>query len=69
MDPEENFLLQMRGRKTMHVWDRADRSVLSELELERFFTGAHRNLGTVDELPAQARAASSSRPGGACTCR
>jgi Cupin-like domain len=44
MDPEENFLLQVRGRKTMHVWDASDRAVLSEQELERFFTGAHRNL-------------------------
>jgi hypothetical protein len=41
MDPEENFLLQLRGRKQVHVFDR---SVLSEEELERFYNGAHCNL-------------------------
>ena len=44
MDPEQNFLLQVRGGKTMHVFDPHDREVLSEAEIERFFTGAHRNL-------------------------
>jgi hypothetical protein len=44
MDPEENFLLQIRGRKTMSVFDPSDRSILSEREIERFFGGAHRNL-------------------------
>lgn len=55
MDPEENFLLQLRGRKTVHVWDAADRSVLSEQELERFFTGAHRNLAFKESYQAKAR--------------
>ena len=55
MDPEENFLLQVRGRKTMHVWDAADRTVLSEQELERFFTGAHRNLAFKESYQAKAR--------------
>lgn len=49
MDPEENFLLQIRGRKTMHVFDPADRAVLSEQQIERFFAGAHRNLVFRDE--------------------
>ncbi len=34
IDPEYNFLLQIRGSKTMHVFDPADRSVISEPELE-----------------------------------
>ena len=55
MDPEENFLLQVRGHKTMHVWDGADRSVLSEQELERFFTGAHRNLAFDQSYQRKAR--------------
>jgi hypothetical protein len=55
MDPEENFLLQVRGHKTMHVWDRGDRSVLSEQELERFFTGAHRNLAFDQSYQRKAR--------------
>jgi hypothetical protein len=54
MDPEENFLLQLRGRKTLHVWDAADRTVLTEQELERFFTGAHRNLAFKDGYQARA---------------
>jgi hypothetical protein len=53
MDPEENFLLQVRGGKTLRVFDRA---VLSERELERFFSGAHRNLAYRDEYRSRARA-------------
>ena len=53
MDPEENFLLQVRGRKVMRVFER---SVLSAVELERFHTGAHRNLVYRDEYAARARA-------------
>ena len=45
IDPENNFLLQIRGTKTIHI---GDRSLLAESELERFFTGGHRNV----ELPA-----------------
>jgi Cupin-like domain len=44
MDPEENLLLQIRGRKQLHVFDPSDRSLLSEEELERFYSGAHCNL-------------------------
>lgn len=53
IDPEENFLLQVRGTKTMRVFDR---EVLAEHELERFFAGAHRNLVYRDEYDARARA-------------
>jgi hypothetical protein len=56
MDPEENFLLQIQGCKTMNVFDPADRSVLSEQEIERFFSGAHRNLVFRDEYRPTARA-------------
>lgn len=44
IDPEYNFLLQIRGTKFMTVFDRADRSVLSEETLENYYSGAHRNL-------------------------
>lgn len=53
MDPEENFLLQIRGRKTMRIFDRA---LLSARELERFHNGAHRNLVYRDEYAARAQA-------------
>lgn len=60
IDPEYNFLLQIQGTKFMHVFDRDDRSIISEVELENYLSGAHRNLvfkeeyearGTVFELP------------------
>jgi hypothetical protein len=40
MDKEINFLLQLRGSKTISVFSASDREVLSEVELERHFTGA-----------------------------
>ncbi len=40
MDKEINFLLQIRGSKTISVFSASDREVLSEGELERHFTGA-----------------------------
>ncbi|HEX4337012.1 MAG TPA: cupin-like domain-containing protein [Polyangiaceae bacterium] len=36
MDHEANFLLQVRGRKTINVWNPKDRSVVGEKELETF---------------------------------
>ena len=51
MDPEQNFLLQIRGEKTLRVF--ADPAVLSQQELERFHCGAHRNLVYRDELDAK----------------
>jgi hypothetical protein len=44
MDPEHNFLLQIRGSKRIHLFDGHDRAVLSEEELEQFYCGGHRNL-------------------------
>ncbi len=44
MDPEHNFLLQIRGSKRIHLFDGCDRSILAEEELEQFYRGGHRNL-------------------------
>jgi hypothetical protein len=46
MDKEINFLLQIRGSKTISVFSASDREVLSEVELEKHFTGSaiHRNM-------------------------
>ena len=44
IDPECNFLLQVRGHKTMRTFPAWDRAVLSEQELERFYAGGTRNL-------------------------
>lgn len=56
IDPEYNFLLQIRGNKTMSVWNPADRTVLSEQELEQYLSGGHRNLTYKDEYQAKASA-------------
>jgi hypothetical protein len=46
IDHEINFLLQIRGSKTISVFSASDREVLSEQDLERHFSGPaiHRNL-------------------------
>ncbi|MFO0967125.1 MAG: cupin-like domain-containing protein [Gemmataceae bacterium] len=49
MDPEHNFLLQIRGTKKIHLFDPRDPSILSQEELERFYRGAHRNMVFRDE--------------------
>jgi hypothetical protein len=38
IDRECSFLLQIKGTKTIHVFDRADREILPEEEIERFWT-------------------------------
>jgi hypothetical protein len=44
IDPENNFLLQIRGDKEVTLFDSQDRTVLPERDIEGFYTGAHRNL-------------------------
>jgi hypothetical protein len=44
IDPENNFLLQVRGTKQVELFDAGDRAVLAESDIEGFFSGAHRNL-------------------------
>ncbi len=56
IDPEQNFLLQVRGHKRIHVWDPADRASLPEAELERFLGGGHRNLPFDPSFTPRARA-------------
>jgi hypothetical protein len=51
MDHEYNFLLQIRGTKTFHVFDR---SCATEEDREARFTGEHRNLVFKDEYQARA---------------
>lgn len=52
MDPEHNFLLQIRGTKYMTVFDR---SVVTAPELERFYSGAHRNMAFDEGFLAKSR--------------
>lgn len=45
MDPEHNFLLQIKGGKVMRTWDPEDREVLPESAIEQhYMPGSHRNL-------------------------
>ncbi len=50
IDPENNFLLQIRGHKRVQLFDREDREVMTEKQLEDFFTGAHRNIPYQDSF-------------------
>jgi hypothetical protein len=45
-DPEHNFLLQVRGSKTMHVGAFDDAASRAEA-LERYYAGHHRNIARV----------------------
>jgi len=54
MDPEHNFLLQVQGSKTVHLFDPRDPNVLTPEELERFYRGAHRNMVLKEENRAKA---------------
>ena len=55
MDPEHNFLLQIRGLKEITVFDGRDRSLLNDAQLERFHHGSHRNLEYRDEFARRGR--------------
>ncbi len=49
VDPEHNFLLQIRGTKDMNVGEFPDPET-EQRDLERFYGGGHRNI---DHLPAK----------------
>ena len=55
MDPEHNFLLQIRGVKNITIFNGRDRSLLSDKQLETFHGGAHRNLEFRDEFATKGR--------------
>lgn len=51
VDPEHNFLLQVRGTRSLHVFVPG---VLSARELERVYTGGRRNVAFREELQPRA---------------
>jgi hypothetical protein len=55
MDPEHNFLLQVRGSKRVTVFDGTDRGIVSEEQLEAFYAGAHRNMEFKDAYAPSGR--------------
>jgi Cupin-like domain len=54
MDPEHNFLLQIRGKKQINIWDSKDRSVLSEITLEKYFSEVDRQIAFKEEYQQKA---------------
>ncbi|MBX3495811.1 MAG: cupin-like domain-containing protein [Parvibaculum sp.] len=52
-DPEQNFLLQIRGAKRMSLFDHRDREIVSAEDSE-LFPGKHRNLPYSDAFEAKA---------------
>ncbi|SFJ60992.1 JmjC domain-containing protein [Planctomicrobium piriforme] len=44
IDPEHNFLLQIRGSKEVRMLDGRDRGIVSEIDLENFYSDRGRNL-------------------------
>lgn len=53
MDPELNFLLQIRGQKRMSLFDHLDRGIASAEDME-LFPGKHRNLPYREEFESRA---------------
>jgi hypothetical protein len=49
MDHENNFILQIRGTKTLYVWDPLDREVVTERALELFHGKYSRELVTYQD--------------------
>jgi hypothetical protein len=50
LDPEHNFLLQVRGRKQVNIFDPRRTEVITEAEIERGLFGKIRNLAYRDEF-------------------
>ncbi len=44
IDPEHNFLLQIRGSKQVHLYDGRNRDLLTEEQLENFYSDRGRNM-------------------------
>ena len=56
LDPEYNFLLQIRGGKSVSMFDVRDRSIMSDEELESYFTDTSKyNLSFKDEYQEKAK--------------
>jgi hypothetical protein len=55
IDRECNFLLQIRGDKTIHVFNQNDRDILSEEELERFWSVDSSSANYKPEMQSRAK--------------
>ena len=54
IDPEYNFLLQVSGTKTIHIFDRSDPEILTELDFERFLSDGSTQVEFKPEYQAKA---------------
>lgn len=55
-DPEHNILLQVRGRKTMHLFPADDEHIVSARQHEAYHAGGHCNLAYDPSMEARATA-------------
>jgi hypothetical protein len=55
IDRECNFLLQIRGDKTIHAFDQNDRDILSEEELEKFWSVDSSSANYKPEMQSRAK--------------
>lgn len=53
VDPEHNFLLQIRGRKQVSMFDPRDTMIVTEADIERGLFGKNRNLVYKPEFQAR----------------
>jgi ribosomal protein L16 Arg81 hydroxylase len=53
MDPEHNFLFQIRGGKTFTIFDKTDRQLLPEEEIERHYSDENRKMVLARELESR----------------
>jgi hypothetical protein len=54
MDPEYNFLLHIRGQKTIHVFDKSDPKILTELDFESHLSDGSTQIEFEPEFQAKA---------------
>jgi hypothetical protein len=54
-DHESNFLLQIRGDKTVNLFDGADRSLLTEPEIEKYYIGDFDSARYQERAQAEAK--------------
>ncbi len=56
IDEEHNILIQLEGTKTFTIYSQHDRELASQTDLERFHSGAHRNLQLNPEMAGRGEA-------------
>lgn len=56
IDEEHNILIQLEGTKTFTIYSQHDRELASQTDLERFHSGAHRNLKLDPEMAGRGEA-------------